>query len=99
MLLAPIFEHDFYDFTHGFREGHSQHQTLHEITNKCWNLIINWILDADVSGVFDNTDHRLLREFIQNRVNDAGITRLVGKWLNAVVVDDGVWTSSEKGTS
>ena len=50
MLLSPIFDHDFYDFSHGFREGHSQHLTLHEISTKCWNLKINWILDADVSG-------------------------------------------------
>jgi len=98
MLLSPIFDHDFYDFSHGFREGHSQHQTLHEISTKCWNLNINWILDADVSGFFDNIDHRLLREFIQKRVNDGGVKRLIGKWLNAGVVDDGVWTRSEKGT-
>jgi RNA-directed DNA polymerase len=97
MLLSPIYDHDFYGFSHGFREGHSQHQTLHEISTKCWRLNINWILDADVSGFFDNIDNRLLREFIQKRVNDGGIMRLIGKWLNAGVVDDGVWTRSEKG--
>lgn len=98
MLLSPIYNHDFYDFSHGFREGHSQHQALQEIRQKCLNLNINWILDADVSGFFDNIDHRLLREFLGKRVNDGGVKRLIGKWLNAGVVDQGIWSRSEKGT-
>ena len=98
MLLSPIYDHDFYDFSHGFRAGHSQHQALEELSRKCWELNVNWIVDADVSGFFDNLDHSILREFIQKRLNDGGLKRLIGKWLNAGVVDKGMWTRSEQGT-
>lgn len=98
MLLAPIYNHDFYGFSHGFREGHSQHQALHELVVKCRELKINWIVDADVSGFFDNLDHGHLRDFILHRVNDGGIKRLIGKWLNAGVVDGKVLSHPDKGT-
>jgi retron-type reverse transcriptase len=52
MLLSAIYNHDFRDFSHGFREGHSQHQALHEVVVQCRELNINWIVDADVSGFF-----------------------------------------------
>jgi len=98
MLLSPIYDHDFYDFSHGFRSGHSQHGALEELEKKCWNMNINWVVDADVSGFFDNLDHGILREFIQKRVNDGGIKRLIGKWLKAGVVEKGQWTRSKQGT-
>jgi len=98
MLLSPIYNHDFYDFSHGFREGHSQHGALHELMERCKKKGINWIVDADVSGFFDNLDHDHLREFISLRVNDGGIKRLLGKWLNAGVMDGGILTHPEKGT-
>ena len=98
MLLSPIYDHDFYDFSHGFRTGHSQHGALRELERKCWGMNINWVVDADVSGFFDNLDHGILREFIQKRVNDGGIKRLIGKWLNAGVVEKGQRTRSDQGT-
>jgi group II intron reverse transcriptase/maturase len=98
MLLSPIYNHDFYDFSHGFREGHSQHKALHELMEWCKERDINWIVDADVSGFFDNLDHGHLREFIAQRVNDGGIKQLVGKWLNAGVVDGETLTYPDKGT-
>ncbi len=98
MLLSPIYDHDFYDFSHGFRSGHSQHGALKEFERHCWEKNITWIVDADVSGFFDNLDHAILREFIQRRVNDGGIKRLIGKWLNAGVVEAGQWTRSKQGT-
>ena len=98
MLLSPIYNHDFYDFSHGFREGHSQHKALHELMEWCKKRDINWIVDADVSGFFDNLDHGHLREFIAQRVNDGGIKRLIGKWLNAGVVDGETLTYPDKGT-
>src|SRR5210317_360798 len=88
ILLSPIYDHDFYDSSHGFREGHSQHMALHELMEWCKRKGINWIVDADVSGFFDNLDHGHLRKFIAQRVNDGGIKRLIGKWLNAGVVDE-----------
>src|SRR5437868_15449392 len=54
MILEAIFDHDFYEFSHGFRKGHSQHQALDELREKCRKLHINWIVDADVSGFFDS---------------------------------------------
>jgi hypothetical protein len=56
MILEAIFEHDFHAFSHGFRKGHSPHQALHELREQCRTLHINWIVDADVSGFFDNLD-------------------------------------------
>jgi group II intron reverse transcriptase/maturase len=98
MLLGAIYEQQFYDFSHGFREGHSAHQALEELRQQYHCMNIGWIVDADVSGFFDNLDHRLLREFIKQRVNDGAILRLIGKWLNAGVLEEGILTYPEKGT-
>jgi RNA-directed DNA polymerase len=98
MILEAIFDHDFYEFSHGFRKGHSQHQALDELREKCRKLNINWIVDADVSGFFDNLDWGHLREFITQRVNDGGILRLIGKWLHAGVLEAGELTHPDKGT-
>ena len=98
MLLSPIYNHDFHDFSHGFREGHSQHKALHELMEWCKRKGVNWIVDADVSGFFDNLDHDHLRKFIAQRVNDGGINRLIGKWLKAGVVDGDTLSHPDKGT-
>jgi RNA-directed DNA polymerase len=98
MLLGAIYEQEFYGFSHGFRKGHSQHQALRELRELCMKLNIGWILDADVSGFFDNLEHRWLRRIIKRRVNDGGMLRLIGKWLNAGVVEGGVLTYPDKGT-
>jgi retron-type reverse transcriptase len=87
MLLGAVYEQDFQDFSHGFREGHSPHQALHEVREPCMELTIGWIVDADVSGFFDSLDHGLLRDVIRKRVKDGGILRLIGKWLHAGVLD------------
>ena len=98
MLLGAVYEQDFQDFSHGFREGHSPHQALHELREQCMELDISWIVDADVRGYFDNLDHGLLRDVIRKRVNDGGILRLIGKWLNAGVLEGENLTYPEKGT-
>lgn len=98
MILQAIFDQDFHPFSHGFRKGHSQHQALQELREQCVKLNIRWILDADVCGYFDNISRSLLREFIQRRVNDGGILRLIGKWLNAGVVEAGTLTYPDRGT-
>jgi len=97
MLLGAIYEQDFHNFSHGFREGHSQHQALQELFKQCMGMNIGWIVDADVSGFFDNLDHGWLREMIKQRVNDGDVLRLIGKWLNAGVFEGGVLTYPEKG--
>jgi RNA-directed DNA polymerase len=87
MLLEAVYEQDFYDCSYGFRTGRSSHQALHELREQCLSQNINWIIDADISGFFDNLGHSEMREIIKLRVNDGGIIRYIGKWLKAGVVD------------
>lgn len=98
MIMGAVYEQDFYDFSHGFREGHSQHQALHELREQCMRMNIHWIVDADVKGYFDSIDHEKLLEVIRQRINDGGIIRLIGKWLNAGVMEGDILTYPEKGT-
>jgi len=98
MLLEPIYEQEFYEYSHGFRTGHSPHQALHQVREQCHKLNINWIIDADVSKFFDELGHEQLREFIKKRVNDGGIMRLIGKWLKAGVMEEGNLSYAEKGS-
>lgn len=98
LLLEPIYEVNFYDFSYGFRPNRNAHMALQGIWRNIQNLGINWIVDADVSGYFDNIDHGNLREFIKRRVNDGGIIRLIGKWLNAGVMEAEELTNQELGT-
>ena len=97
MLLAAVYECDFYNFSHGYRAGHSPHQALHELREQCMRMNIGWIVDADVSGFFDHLDHGWLRKILKQRVNDGGILRLIGKWLKAGVVEGEVRTYPKKG--
>lgn len=98
MLLEAIYEQDFHDFSHGFRKGHSAHQALHEVREQCVEKNINWIVDADVSGFFDEIPHNQLRALLKQRVNDGSILRLIGKWLKAGVMEEGQYLSSDKGS-
>ena len=97
-ILGLVYEPLFYDVSHGFREGHSQHLALKYLREKCVGQNINWILSADITGLFDNIDHGLLREILRHRVNDGGILGLIGKWLNAGVAEGDDVTYPEKGT-
>jgi group II intron reverse transcriptase/maturase len=97
-ILGTLYGPIFYDFSHAFREGHSQHRALRELREKCIGLNINWIVSADITGLFDNIDHHLLREIIRRRANDGGIIRLIGKWLNAGVAEGDEVTYPENGT-
>ncbi len=76
-LLEAVYEQDFYDFSHGFRCGRSPHQALKTLWEQSVykGNNINWILDADVSGFFDNLNHELLQQIIKKRVNDGGLIR------------------------
>ncbi len=98
MLLSAVYEQDFYKFSYGFRESCSAHQAIKEIRDNCMFQGIGWIVDADITGFFDNLDKAWLRRFIKQRVNDGGLLRLIGKWLNAGVVEGDVISYSDKGT-
>ena len=98
ILLTPIYENDFYDFSHGFRAEHSQHLAIKEVRQQIYANNVSWIIDADIAGFFDNIDHKILRELIQKRIKDGGIIRLIGKWLKAGVVENKELSYPKKGT-
>jgi group II intron reverse transcriptase/maturase len=97
-ILDAVYDYNFHDFSHGFREGHSQHMALQELREQCWKQNVNWIIDADVCGYFDNIDKKLLVDTIKQRVNDGGLLRLIGKWLKAGVDESGELSYPESGT-
>lgn len=97
MLLEAIYEQDFSDSSYGFRPGRSPHDALHALRTHCMEEGIGWIVDADVSGYFDSIDRTHLREVLRRRVNDGSIMRLIGKWLRAGVMEDGVLQHPETG--
>lgn len=98
MLMSSIYEHDFHDCSWGFREGRGAHQAIHQLRENCVQLKINWIIDADISAFFDNINHRMLVTMIQERIKDGALIRLIGKWLNAGVLEKGVLSYPEDGT-
>jgi group II intron reverse transcriptase/maturase len=98
MLLEAVYEQDFYDFSYGFRPGRRAHQALRELREQCRKQNTNWVVDADVQGFFDELGHDLLCELLKRRVNDGGVLRLIGKWLNAGVMEEGEHTFAEKGS-
>jgi RNA-directed DNA polymerase len=97
MLLEALYEQDFSHNSYGFRPGRSPHDALRALRTQCMTKGIGWIVDADVSGYFDNIDRARLREVLRLRVNDGGIMRLIGKWLRAGVMEDGVLYHPETG--
>jgi len=97
MLLEAIDAQDFLDCSYGFRPDRSPHEALHELRERCMHEGIGWIVDADVRGYFDSIDRTRRREGLRKRVNDGSILRLIGKWLRAGVMEDGVLTHPETG--
>ena len=97
-VLNAIYEEDFLGFSYGFRPGRGQHDALDALCVAIKGKRVNWILDADIKGFFDAVDHSWLLRFVKHRVGDERITRLVGKWLKAGVLEDGQWCASEQGT-
>ncbi len=98
MLLSAVYGQDFYEFSYGFIAGRSAHQGLKALRDSCRQKNIGWIIDADISGFFDNIDRSLLKDFIKQRVNDGGLLRLIGKWLKVGIKDGEVLTYSDRGT-
>lgn len=87
MVLEPIYEKVFHDFSYGFRPGRSAHQACESLWSTTMSMKGGWVLEADIKGFFDTLDHRWLREILQQRVRDGVIVRLIGKWLNAGVLE------------
>jgi group II intron reverse transcriptase/maturase len=98
MLLEPIYEQDFYDCSYGFRPGRSAHQALAALWKQAMDSHGGWILEVDIRKFFDTLDHAHMRAFLQHRVRDGVLTRLIGKWLQAGVMADGAVTYPEAGS-
>jgi group II intron reverse transcriptase/maturase len=98
MVLNCIYETDFLGFSYGFRPGRGPHHALDALCVGIQRKKVNWVLDADVRGFFDAIDHEQLVRFIEHRVADRRVVRLIQKWLNAGVLEDGKRTRSEEGT-
>lgn len=98
MLLEPIYEQDFYDCSYGFRPGRSPHQALGAIWQTTMGINGGWIMDVDIRKYFDTINHARLLGLLRQRVNDGVIVKLVGKWLNAGVQEQGELTYPEIGS-
>ena len=98
MVLEAIYEQDFYDCSYGFRPGRSAHDALNALWRQTMHSDGGWILELDIRKFFDELDHAHLREFLQRRVRDGVLLRLIGKWLNAGVLEDGTLSYPQTGS-
>jgi RNA-directed DNA polymerase len=96
-VLNAIYEADFLGFSYGFRPGRSPHDALDALAAAIKTRRVNWVLDADFREFFTSLDHRWLAKFLEHRIADKRVLRLIGKWLAAGVIEDGAWTMSEEG--
>ena len=96
-VLNAIYETDFLGFSYGFRPGRSQHHALDALYAGLLTKKVNWVLDADIRGFFDTIDHEWLVKFVEHRIADRRVVRLIQKWLNAGVLEDGKRTRSGGG--
>jgi group II intron reverse transcriptase/maturase len=97
-VLNAIYEEDFLGFSYGFRPGRGQHDALDALAAAITTTKVNWVLDADIRGFFDAIDHGWLVKFVEHRIGDRRVVRLVQKWLRAGVLEDGRWTASMVGS-
>ena len=97
-ILNQIYEEDFRGFSYGFRPRRSQHQALDALYVAITRKKVSWVLDADIRGFFDNLDRSWLLRFLQHRVADPRMLRLIQKWLNAGIMEEGEWKDTEMGT-
>ena len=97
-VLNAIYEADFLGFSYGFRPGRSQHHALDALAVGIDRRKVNWVLDADVRDFYGSLDHGWLRRFVEHRIGDKRVLRLIQKWLDAGVIEEGSWTESEVGT-
>src|SRR6266511_867707 len=97
-VLSAVYEQDFVGFSYGFRPGRSPHQALDALSVGITQRKVNWVLDADIRGFFDTLDHGWLVKFIEHRVADRRVVRLIQKWLKVGVLEEGKHIDTEMGT-
>jgi RNA-directed DNA polymerase len=96
-VLNAVYEVDFRGFSYGFRPGRKPHDALDALTVGVTRKRVNWVLDADIRDFFNQLDHSWLRRFLEHRIADKRVLRLIGKWLTAGVIEDGEWTECDEG--
>ena len=97
-VLNAIYEVDFLGFSYGFRPGRCPHDGLDALFVGLTTRKVNWVLDADIRGFFDTIDHGWLLKFLEHRIADQRVLRLIRKWLRAGVSEDGTWSPTTVGT-
>ena len=97
-VMNAIYETDFLGFSYGFRPKRSQHNALDALYTGLLTKKVNWVLDLDIRGFFDAISHEWLVKFIEHRIADRRVVRLIQKWLNAGVLEDGKRIRMEEGT-
>ena len=98
MVIGEVYEQEFHDFSYGFRPGRSPHQALRAVQNAAWRMSGGWIVEVDIRKFFDTVGHAQLREILRRRIGDGVLLRLIGKWLNAGVVEGLELSYSDEGT-
>ena len=96
-MLNAIYEVDFLGFSYGFRPGRSQHDALDALATALYIKKVNYVLDADIRGFYDSLDQRWLKRFIEHRIADPRVQRLIQKWMNAGVMEAGSYSVSDEG--
>jgi group II intron reverse transcriptase/maturase len=96
-VLNAIYETDFLGFSYGFRPGRSPHHALDALAAGIMGKKVNWVLDADFRDYFSSLDHQWLERFLEHRIADKRVLRLIQKWLAAGVIENGSWTAFEEG--
>jgi len=97
-VLNAVYEQDFLGFSYGFRPQRSQHQALDALAVGITRTNVSWIVDADIESFFDAVSHQWLIKFLEHRIGDPRIIRLIGKWLKAGTLEEGKLVASEEGT-
>lgn len=98
MILEVIYERDFYDCSFGFRRGRSAHDALETLWRQAMETRVEWVLEVDIRKFFDTLDHNHLREILRLRVGDGVLLRLIGKWLKAGVLEEGLLSYPDEGS-
>jgi group II intron reverse transcriptase/maturase len=96
-VLDAIYETDFLGFSYGFRPGRGPHDALDALAAGISKKKVNWVLDADIRDFFTSLDRGWMERFLEHRIADRRVLRLIGKWLGAGVIEDGEWSKTEQG--
>src|SRR5436309_1268322 len=96
-VLNAVYEADFLGFSYGFRPGRGPHDALDALAVGIERKKVNWVLDADIRDFFTSLDHRWLATFLEHRIADQRVLRLIRKWLNAGVIENGKWSETPEG--